>query len=399
MYFTMLAPASNPVLLVPLVLGASSIGTLLLYFYGIAAMASGVRIVLLPAAVMLVLVMAWTKRTGRVEIYDRIRAGLWSGACATLAYDLVRVPIAQSGVPVFKAISYFGTVIVGQASPTVTSEIIGWTYHLSNGIGFGLMYANLVSVPRLWTAVLWSLVLEGAMLVTPYAEIFGYRVSQEFLAMTVGAHVVYGITLWAVLRYWSGWHGSKPSPRSRPFGRAVTCALIPIGMAAIAADFHLRYDQTLPPSPPGYLGPHLYTTWDVLEPDRLAAMWVLKRFVDPKAAFHFVGPFSQVIHGTPFDIPEAAVRRDATRSATQVLLIQNGLDNHNRLAQLSRMAHLYEIMPWRRSANLDAYRLGQELMTAASRCEPTEIGRCVERAFRYLDSWYLEADSKHRGGT
>lgn len=381
------SPAKQPLLFIPLLLGASSIATLLLYFNGVVEMGRGVRSILLPATALLVVITLWAKRTGRIELSDRILAGLWAGALATLAYDLVRVPIAHSGIPVFKAISYFGTVILGQPAPTVTSEVVGWAYHLSNGVGFGLMYAALVSTPRWWTAVLWGLLLEGAMLVTPYAEVFGYRVSPQFLAITVGAHIVYGVTLWIALRYWLGGNAFGSSPKHRLSHLILTCAMVPLGIGITATDFHLRYRPTLSPSPPGYLGPHLYTTWAVLEPDRIAALWVLQRFIDPQARFHFVSPFSHIAHGTPFDTPEAVIRRSGARSATEVLLAQSGLEADERLGRLARMANLYEITPWRLPSDPRAQQLGQELM-AAGRCAPSEISHCVAQAFRYLDTWY-----------
>ena len=384
------APIKHPACLLLLLLGASSITSLLLYFYGLMEMGRSVKSVVFPAAAMLLLLTLWAKHTGRGALYERMLAGLFAGALATLAYDLVRVPIAWSGLPVFKAISYFGMVISGQLAPTAASEVFGWAYHLSNGIGFGLMYAALVSVPRLWSAVLWGLLLEGAMLVTPYAEVFGYKVSPAFLAMTIGAHIVYGITLWASLRHWwGGWPAKRPL-----FRLALTCGLVPLGLGAIAADFHLRYGQTLPPSPPGYLGSHLYTTWNVLEPDRLAALWVFQRFVNPKARFHFVSPFSRIAYGTPFDTPEAVVRRSGTQSATEVLLTQNRLDNDGRLMLLARMTHFYEVTPWMRPRNPGADQLGQELLTAAGHCPSPDVTSCVERAFRYLDIWFTQTSPK-----
>jgi hypothetical protein len=384
------APLKNPALLLPFLLGASSIASLLLYFYGLMEMGRGARSLAIPAVLVLVLGTLWAKYTQRVVLYNRILAGLFAGACATLAYDLVRVPIAWSGIPVFKAISYFGTVIVGQPTPTVASDVYGWAYHLSNGVGFGLMYTALIAVPRWWSAVLWGLLLEGAMLITPYAEVFGYRVSPEFLAITIGGHIVYGATLWASLRYWCGGLAGDWSA-TRPLSRVLlTWWLVPLGIGVVAADFHLRHGRDLPPSPPGYLGAHLYTTWNVLEPDRLAALWVFRRFVEPQARFHFVPPFSRMAYGIPFDTPEAGLRRSATQSVTEILLAQNHLQANPQLALLARMTHLYEVTPWMRPADPAASQLGQELIMATGRCPLPEITPCVERAFHYLDAWYLQ---------
>jgi hypothetical protein len=386
-----LAPVTQPELLVPFALGASSIATLLLYFYGVTEMAFAVWALLVPAAILLALIALWAKRTNRTELFTRIAAGLWAGGFATLAYDLVRVPIAMSGVPVFKGISYFGTVILGQGSSTWGSEVVGWGYHLSNGIGFALMYATLLGKPRLWTAVLWGLFLEFAMLLTPYAEVFGYKVSREFLGITMASHATYGATLWAALRYyWMGEEGFS-GPRFSWLKVGALFAVVPFGIGCVAADFHARHASTIPPSPPKYLGPHLYVTWNVPEPDRFAVMWVFRRFSDPSARFHFIEPFSQASYGTPFDTPEAELRRSATGSATEVLIALLDTESDEKLALLGRVGHIYEISPWMRPTDPTAYGLGQQIVDAGD-CGERLTSACVARAFEYLDRWYEGGD-------
>lgn len=380
-----LLPVERPAALVPLVLGSASIASLLLYFYGLLSMGAGTRWLLLPALVLLaVFFLAVARRDA--DLADRIVAGLWAGALATCAYDLVRVPIAASGVPVFKAISYFGTLILDQARPTLASEITGWGYHLSNGIGFALMYTMAVKRPRLWSALAWGVTLEAAMLATPYAEVFGYRMTPKFLAITIGAHLVYGAVLWAGLVGW-GRLARTAAPRRRGWIAALGLAAL-LGVGGVAADFHGRHAAALPPSPPAYVGEHLYTTWSVPEPDRVALLWATRRFVDPKARFHYIEPFSQVRFGRPIDLPEAEVRRSATSSATEVLLSELGLLDDPALGLLAETTHLFEIARWRLPANPAAFRLGTGLVSAVGECPPAEIEPCFERGFRYLDAWY-----------
>ena len=73
------APIRYPLLLVPAALGASSIATLLLYFYGVAALDHSVRVLLVPATIALAALTVWARRTERRELYDRIMGGLWAG--------------------------------------------------------------------------------------------------------------------------------------------------------------------------------------------------------------------------------------------------------------------------------------------------------------------------------
>ena len=65
---------TQQVLFVPLLLGASSIATLLIYFYGVMAMDQSVRLILLPAVVLLVVLTLWARQSGRTELYNRLLA-------------------------------------------------------------------------------------------------------------------------------------------------------------------------------------------------------------------------------------------------------------------------------------------------------------------------------------
>jgi hypothetical protein len=378
-------PSSFSVRLLCAFLGASSIATLLLYFYGVTGMAQLVVMLLVPAVVILVVVVGQTRRPESVDLHARIIGGLWAGGFATLAYDVVRLPIALAGLPIFKAISYFGTLITNQSSPTVTSEVVGWSYHLSNGIGFGLMYAVLVGRPRWWTAVIWGVTLEAAMLLTPYAEIFGYKLSGKFVAITLSSHVVYGIALWAALRPFSVGGNNPP--------RIVRHALlkflpVPLGVGAVGAAFFAQHSASIPPPPPPYLGKHLYVTWNVPEPDRFAGMWVLKKFVDPEARFYFIEPYSHFRFGTSFDMPEAQARRSASRSVTEVLLTEKAIALNEKLKLLGRMSNLYEVAQWMKPSDPAADTLGRRLVEATSCSRGKLNGECAELGFRFLDDWY-----------
>lgn len=324
---------------------------------------------------------------GLRERVGLLESGLWAGGLATLAYDIVRIPVAHSGVPVFKAISYFGTVLLGVQSPTLLSETLGWAYHLSNGVSFGLMYAALVSKPQLYSAVIWGLTLEVVMLLTPYAEIFGYRRDAKFFAITFGAHAVYGLVLYLALRLWTGIGSFQLG--SVHVAAGLLC--VPLGLSLIAADSYKRYSKSLPPSPPAYIGPSLYTTWDVAEPDRIVAMWVTKRFVEPQATFYFIKPFDAIRYGRPFDIPEAEIRRHGIRSATQFLLEQRGLNSDAKLNTLARMTYLNEVTPWMLASDTEAGQLTQRLRLAAEKeCGESLSANCIERLFNELDHFYQE---------
>jgi hypothetical protein len=373
-------------------LSTLSIGSLICYFFGYGTFARVSSILLLIELVGLVSIAAWIHRSNISAVQTSLIAGIWAGALATLAYDIVRVPLAHAGIPVFKAISYFGTIFLGVESATPLSEIVGWAYHLSNGVSFGLMYAVLIPKPGPVTAVLWGMTLEGVMLLTPYAEVFGYRRDAKFLTLTIGAHAIYGLVLWLALRLWDT---SRRRLKTSQIAFGFLC--VPVGLTLMAADFHTRYAKNLPPSPPSrvssnlYVSPNLYTTWDVPEPDRIVALWVQRRFVEPQASFRFIQPFEQIQHGEPFDLPEAKIRRHGIQSATEYLLEQAGLTSDPKLNTLARMTHLNEVTPWMLASDPEAGQLTQVLRDQTDQdCGRALSAECLQKLFAFLDKWYDE---------
>jgi len=361
-----------------------SIAGLLFYFVGVGRFRTFASVLLAVEVVGLAGLGLWARARGWREGTAILASGLWAGSIATLAYDLVRVPLVYSDIPIFKAISYFGLLLLDADHATATSEILGWGYHLTNGVSFGLMYAALVRRPGPLTAVVWGLSLEGVMLLTPYAEVFGYARDARFFAITLGSHAVFGLVLWLALRSY------ERTRTRRPIGSAVGVFLgVPIALAAMAADFHGLHASRLPPGPPPYVGPHLYTCWNTPEPDRVAVLWVMKRFADPAAEFHFIAPFEKVRYGTPFDLPEAEIRRESTSSATEVLARRASLPRSKQLALLIRTTHLAEVSRWMLISDAEAGREAAFLRDAARRtCGEKLREDCLPALFGELDYRY-----------
>jgi hypothetical protein len=367
-------------------LGSLSVGSLLAYFFGLASFGTSSGVLLTIEGLGLAALAGLARARGWRDAQDVIRGGLWAGCLATLVYDVVRIPIVHAGIPVFKAISYFGTVLLAVDRPTPLSDLAGWSYHASNGVSFGLMYAALVTRPGPITAVLWGLSLEAAMLMTPYAEVFGYQRDARFMAITIGSHACYGLTLWLALRHFQA--GTLSRVRA-----AGGVAVVGLGLLLVAADFHRLDAAVLPPSPPNDLGSELHVTWDVPEPDRVAALWLMKRFQRPDARFHFLPPFQALSYGVPFDVPEAEVRRAGSLAATEVLIQRLGKTDDARLAVLGRMAHLAEVTPWMMPSDPEAGALASALReSAALTCGERLRAACLDGVFATLDRWY----ARHR---
>jgi hypothetical protein len=81
---------------------------------------------------------------------------------------------------------------------TLAAHLVGWTYHFSNGITFGVMYMAMIGDAgrrSWWWAVALAVFLELAMLFTPYTAFFGIHLTTRFVVVTLTAHLIFGIAL------------------------------------------------------------------------------------------------------------------------------------------------------------------------------------------------------------
>jgi hypothetical protein len=187
-----------------------SFACLLGHFYGLWTM-HVFACTVLPPTVLILAALAWTKkglgasvspaprRAGPKSPRTWIVEGACAGLIAAVAYDLYRVPFVLNGAPLFKVFPQFGELILAGTQPRWAVHVTGWAYHFSNGAALGIMFLALLPkfTPRLmfWGAVSWALFIEAMLLLTPYANVFGLKMTGQFLFLTASAHLVFGITL------------------------------------------------------------------------------------------------------------------------------------------------------------------------------------------------------------
>jgi hypothetical protein len=201
-------------------LSSTSIWCLLAEFYGLCSMRAFTFAVLMPSTVALVAGCVIDRAKGDGELWRAVVIGAGAGFVAACAYDVFRLPFVFSRewnlspvVPpmsLFKVFPRFGAMILGepidQPSYSLAAHLIGWAYHFSNGITFGVIYLALIGDAKrqswLW-AVLMATGLELAMLFTPYPQFFGIPLSAVFVGVTFTAHMVFGMVLGLVTRWWA----------------------------------------------------------------------------------------------------------------------------------------------------------------------------------------------------
>jgi hypothetical protein len=203
---------SLPDRVVVFTLSAMSIWCLLAEFYGLCSMRTFTLAILIPATVALIAMAVFDRLRDDRRLWQAVIIGSIAGFLAACAYDVFRVPFVFSlewgltgivpPMPLFKVFPRFGAMIFGepveQAEYSLGAHLVGWAYHFSNGVTFGVMYLALIGDARkrswLW-AVLLAAGIELAMLLTPYPGFFSIPVTALFVAVTLTAHVIFGVTL------------------------------------------------------------------------------------------------------------------------------------------------------------------------------------------------------------
>ncbi len=214
-------------------LSAMSIWCLLAEFYALCSMRTFTFAILFPATAILVALAALDRMKGDGQLWQAVVIGAVAGFVAACAYDVFRLPFVfsrewhlASVVPpmgLFKVFPRFGAMILGepveQETYSLAAHLIGWTYHFSNGVTFGVMYLAMIGDARrrswLW-AVLLASGLELAMLLTPYPQFFAIPLTALFVAVTFTAHVIFGVALGLVAKWWAvQWPELLPGAKGR----------------------------------------------------------------------------------------------------------------------------------------------------------------------------------------
>jgi hypothetical protein len=193
-------------------LAATSIWSLLIEFFGWWSMRAFTLFIALPALGVLCGLAVADRAFGTQRLWRAVLAGAVAGLVAAVAYDVFRLPFVfadslgiQHIIPslkLFKVFPRFGAMILGQPLEqpvySLTTQLVGWAYHFSNGLTFGIMYVALIGDAdrRHWSwGIAFAVGLELAMLFTPYPGFFHIPVNATFIVVTLTAHAIFGIVM------------------------------------------------------------------------------------------------------------------------------------------------------------------------------------------------------------
>ena len=158
----------------------------------------------LPAVVVVVAFGLLVARPRFPATFDAMVAGALGGLLGSLGYDVFRVPFVYGlGRQLLAPIDSYGVLLLDSLSSSPLTGFAGWSYHFTNGIGFGVAYALVARNRHYVWALLWAMVLETATVVSDFAPTYGLRTDAGLhvvpIAIAYAAHVPYGLAVgWAV---------------------------------------------------------------------------------------------------------------------------------------------------------------------------------------------------------
>ena len=130
-----------------------------------------------------------------------------------------------------------------------------------------------------------------------------------------------------------------------------------------------------------------YATTPTVELDRCATAWVIRRYVEPEASFEFHPADAMPPGVTPYDLPDAELRRDARHATVEVLIARERLDDPF-VQYLGRMVHEAEIRGWARGLDAPSAEVERRVMEAVVAAPDPESA--LRGCFAVLDALRAE---------
>lgn len=158
---------------------------------------------LLPSLVLLGVVWIFARWRGMDRLSNRIWVGIWAGAASGGMLDVFRLTGFHLGWMPGNMPRMFGVLILDQMAlgPTLGSDVLGYVYHYWVGACFGLTYTLLAGRFRWWGGLVWGLIIEVGMMVTPPMVVamdtgyFGVKFGPGLFVTSLTAHVAFGLSL------------------------------------------------------------------------------------------------------------------------------------------------------------------------------------------------------------
>jgi hypothetical protein len=142
---------------------------------------------------------------------------------------------------------------------------------------------------------------------------------------------------------------------------------------------------------------HLYSTRRKMEADKLASVWLIKRFVDSEASVQFVGDELPLTNGIPLDAPEGELRRYANNSCFETIVNKYRVQAPG-IQRMARIIRDIEINYWAEKYFPETVPLSQEIKTIIDR-HPDDPNACVRESSVVFDELLSELARSAQSGS
>jgi hypothetical protein len=137
----------------------------------------------------------------------------------------------------------------------------------------------------------------------------------------------------------------------------------------------------------------IWATWQGIKIDRLACIWLVRRFVDPEARFRYIAPHvSPPVDAIPFDIPGVRFSHHGGSASFRAIYAGHGLQD----AVLERIAAIVDAADAAGDEALNPEAIGLDAVCSSLRDvvgSDEEAARIAEAMF---DALYVTLGGPHR---
>lgn len=176
---------------------------------GIAKLSSTAVILLIPSVVLIFVLIIVFQRLKYSDLKRQTLNGILAGLAGTLGLEIVReIGFRMGGMPGDMP-KLLGVLLLNRFAygPSFWSNVAGWSYHFWNGAAFGIIYSLIFGRGRIWTGILYALLIATGFMVSPATTALGigvfglhFKHGYEFLTTVILAHLAFGSIVGFVIK-------------------------------------------------------------------------------------------------------------------------------------------------------------------------------------------------------
>lgn len=209
------------ILLFLLLFAAVSPNTFVVAQTGIAQFSTLAVKFLIPSVLLIFITIGIAALLQYKEVAHQALNGIFAGIIATIGLEIVREAGFRLGTMPGDLPKLMGVLLLNRFAlgPDFWSNLAGWSYHFWNGATFGLIFSLLIGKGKIWTGILYGVLIGIGFMVSPVTRSLGvgllgldFKSGYEFATTVMIAHIAFGAILGWIL---SKMNMNKPDIISR----------------------------------------------------------------------------------------------------------------------------------------------------------------------------------------